>query len=463
MERFFNRYPPLKGIAFFGAESLLIYLSVLTAISVRSSFDTENILANDPIFLKVFLIMLTCQAILFYNGLYTTNTEDGYRKPFIKIFQSLGVAALLLTLLYYLFPSLTVGRGIFILTLFILPVILLIWRLFYGQVASVRSIRERVLIVGAGDLAKEIGKRIVEKGYAGYRVVGYIDEDPLRVGQSMFNPKIIGDYLHLFPIVKKEKVDRVIVALPDRRGKFPTSALLKCKLDGVEIEDGVSFYEQMNGKILVSHLKPGWLIFSDGFKRRGMAFAKRFMDIMLAGLGLLLSSPILLVTALLIKLDSKGPVFFRQKRVGQDSRIFTLLKFRSMSLGAERESGPVWAKIQDSRTTRVGKWIRKTRIDEIPQMINVLRGEMSFVGPRPERPYFIARLRKQLPYYMLRHTVKPGITGWAQVRYPYGASVRDALEKLEYDLYYIKNMSFLFDITIVLETFKTVLFGKGAR
>jgi sugar transferase (PEP-CTERM system associated) len=279
----------------------------------------------------------------------------------------------------------------------------------------------------------------------------------------MFNPKIIGDYSHLFPIVKKEQVTKVIVALPDRRGKFPTSALLKCKLEGVEIEDGVSFYEQMNGKILVNHLKPGWLIFSDGFKRQGKVFTKRLTDILLSGMGLLLASPVVLFTALLIKLESPGPIFFRQKRVGQDGRIFTLLKFRSMRVGAEKETGPIWAQVSDSRTTRIGSWIRKGRIDEIPQMINVLRGEMSFVGPRPERPYFVARLRKQIPYYTLRYTVKPGITGWAQVRYSYGASVKDALEKLQYDLYYIKNMSFLFDVTIVVETIKTVLIGKGAR
>jgi sugar transferase (PEP-CTERM system associated) len=263
---------------------------------------------------------------------------------------------------------------------------------------------------------------------------------------------------------KRSGIDRVVIAFDDSRGKLPIDDLLQCKFSGIRIEDGLSFYEHLTGKVHLDALKPSWLIFSDGFRRpRAPVVLKRIADIVGSLLGLLIVAPIAAVLGVLIKLDSPGPVLYRQERVGEGGRSFMLVKFRSMRHDAEADTGPVWAMDDDHRVTRVGKWLRKFRLDELPQMVNVLRGEMSFVGPRPERPWFVAHLKQSIPYYNLRHAVKPGITGWAQVRYQYGASVQETFEKLQYDFFYIKNMSVVLDLTILVETIKTVIAGRGWR
>jgi sugar transferase (PEP-CTERM system associated) len=276
-------------------------------------------------------------------------------------------------------------------------------------------------------------------------------------------PIVVGDYTEIPSIVKAGGVDRIVVALDERRGKFPLEQLLLCRLKGVRVDDGVAFTERFAGKLSVENLHPSFLIFSDGFKRSAIfKNMKRGFDILFSLLGLALLSPVGLMVSVAIKLDSKGPVFYWQERVGEDGKIFHLLKFRSMRTDAE-EKGPSWAKVDDGRITRVGRWIRKLRFDEIPQMLNVLKGEMSFIGPRPERQFFVDQLKKEIPFYSERHVIKPGITGWAQIRYQYGASKEDALEKLKYDLYYIKHMSLFFDLMIIFETAKVVLLGRGAR
>src|SRR3972149_9393690 len=463
MIRLFNRYVLSRDILFVFAEGLIISLSVLLAIAIRFFFDSNSILLYEYFIFKIVFITLVCQATILYNDLYFVNLKDRNRLLFIKLLQSLGATSVLLSIAYFFFPSLIIGRGIFIITMIALIPILLLWRIFFVNMSLFRKDNDKLLIIGTGELAVEIGRKIVDKGYAGYKVAGFIDEDKGRVGESLFNPKIIGTYDDISSIVQKERTGKIIVAMQEMRGIFPIDQLLKLRLDGIEVEDGISFYEKISGKIHVSHLKPGWLIFSEGFRRRRIEMGKRITDIFLASVGLILALPIMLLTALLIKLESPGPVFFRQDRVGEGEKEFTLLKFRSMKVDAESETGPVWATVNDDRVTKIGKLIRKLRIDEIPQMINVLKGDMSFVGPRPERAHFIAMLEKEIPYYSLRHNVKPGITGWAQIKYPYGASVEDAREKLQYDIYYIKNMSLLYDFTIVLETIKTVILGQGAR
>ena len=276
--------------------------------------------------------------------------------------------------------------------------------------------------------------------------------------------RIIGDCSLIHQIVKEDKVDRIIVALEERRGRFPTEELLKCRMEGISVEEGIAFYEHLTGKLLVERAYPSFLIFSNGFiKTTYHHVVKTAMDLFLSFFGLIIFLPIMALTALAIKLDSSGPVFYQQGRIGKKSKIFLLLKFRSMKEDAEKETGPVWAEEKDKRVTRVGKIIRKLRLDEIPQIINILRGEMSFVGPRPERPHFVEHLKDEIPFYDKRHAVKPGITGWAQIEYRYGASRKDALEKLKYDLYYIKNISFFLDLVILFRTIKIALFGNGAR
>jgi len=276
------------------------------------------------------------------------------------------------------------------------------------------------------------------------------------------------------PVIYKEKyeglcqtagemgIKKIVISLKEKRGAFPTRELLNCRTDGIEILEGNSFYEMLTGKFIVSQINPAWLIFSNGFKKSfARRFFKRVADLILSLVMLLLLLPVFFITAVLVKLDSKGTVFFSQERVGENNKNYLVHKFRSMTADAEKISGPVWAKDDDTRITRVGRYIRKLRIDEIPQLLNVIKGQMSFVGPRPEREHFVKKLEEIIPYYSQRFCVKPGITGWAQVRYGYGASVDDAVEKLNYDLFYIKNMSIFMDLIIVLRTIKIVLFGKG--
>jgi sugar transferase (PEP-CTERM system associated) len=278
------------------------------------------------------------------------------------------------------------------------------------------------------------------------------------------NARVIGSYDQLLEIVRRERIDQIVIAMPDRRGKLPVEALLTCKMQGVHVEDGTTFYEKISGKIMLENLRPSWMIFSEGFSISPLLrLLKRLADILLAGLGLVVAAPLLPVIAMLIKIESRGPAFFTQARVGQNGRLFVLIKFRSMCVDAEEASGPVYADTNDPRITGVGRWLRCTRLDELPQLLNVLKGEMSFVGPRPERPFFVQQYAKEIPYYAQRLSVKPGLTGWAQVNYPYGATPEDAVEKLRLDLYYIKNMSLLLDLFILLKTAKIAVLGQGAR
>jgi sugar transferase (PEP-CTERM system associated) len=259
-------------------------------------------------------------------------------------------------------------------------------------------------------------------------------------------------------------ISKIVVALTEKRGTLPTKELVKCRVNGIEIIEGASFYEMLTGKFIVEQINPAWLIFSEGFyKSRTRRFLKRIMDLMLSVVLLILLLPVIIATAILIKIDSKGPVIFSQERLGENKKTYLIYKFRSMFSDAEKQSGPTWAKDNDHRITRVGKYIRQWRVDEIPQLWNVLKGDMSFVGPRPEREFFVKKLEDIIPYFTERFSVKPGVTGWAQVCYSYGASVEDAIEKLNYDLFYIKNMSIFMDFMIIMRTVKIVLFGKGAR
>ena len=302
---------------------------------------------------------------------------------------------------------------------------------------------------------------------SGFEVIGLVSTQEDELGSpenTAAHLRVLGNVQNLAHICEQHGVARVVVALEERRGKVPVAELLETRMEGILVEEHGAMYERIAGKIAVESLRPSYLIFGEGFHQPPYAaFMKRAIDITVSSLGLLCASPICIVVMGLIKLDSKGAIFFRQPRVGQDGQTFDVLKFRTMRADAEKGTGPVWAKAKDDRVTRIGRFLRLTRIDEIPQMLNVLAGHMSFVGPRPERPFFVKELSKEIPFYPLRLTVKPGLTGWAQVNHHYGASVEDSVEKLRFDLYYIKHMSPLFDLNIILRTVGVVLFGKGAR
>jgi sugar transferase (PEP-CTERM system associated) len=292
--------------------------------------------------------------------------------------------------------------------------------------------------------------------------VGFLDDNP-NAPETVPEPyALLGKIQDLPALVEETRPDLIVVAQMNRRGNFPAKALIDCRMRGIQVEDWPTFYEKETGKILVTDLRPSWLIFSDGFvKTPRTEIVKRLVDVALSLTGLVLALPVMALVATAIKMESRGPALFRQPRLGQNGRVFILNKFRSMREDAEKDTGPVWALQQDPRVTRVGAFLRKTRLDELPQLFNVLVGDMSFIGPRPERPEFVYELQKQIPFYMERLSVKPGITGWAQVRYRYGASVEDALEKLQYDLYYIKNLSLFLDLLILINTIQVVLFARG--
>jgi sugar transferase (PEP-CTERM system associated) len=342
-------------------------------------------------------------------------------------------------------------------------ILLFFWRAVYYWVLLRDSLVENVLILGTGEQAKELAREILERKDDGYRVVGFLTDDPSRVGERLVNPSIIGTLDQIPALDQQFRVDTLLVALEDRRGKLPLPELLRYKLDGMRVEESASFYEMLTGKIPVRNLHPSSLIFSNGFNSYRLFYGtRRVPELLLALISFLISLPVFLLACLLIFLESGRPIFYRQERVGEKGRTFELLKLRSMRQDAEEETGAVWASADDDpRITRIGRFLRKSRIDELPQLFNIIKGEMSFVGPRPERPCFVEKLQQLIPYYGERHCVKPGITGWAQVRYRYGSSVEDAEEKLRYDLYYIKHMSFWLDFVIVLDTIRVILLGKG--
>jgi sugar transferase (PEP-CTERM system associated) len=461
--KIFNQYVPLRKLTFFLLESLFILGMVILGAYLRFLGDPSGFHTYGYLVLKALLVVAVVQLSLYYFDLYDLKIFRSNFELAVRLMQSLGVSSIFLAVLYYFFPFLILGRGIFLISLGFMGAVIVSWRMLYNYILKTRKLDQKIMIIGSGSLAKNIAKEIIEKQDTGFKVIGFITDNPERIGERLVNPSVIGDQSHILGIATRERVDRIIVALEERRGKFPEGQLLDCKMRGIPIEEGIEFYEHLTGRLQVESLRPSFLIFSDGFKKTRLTmWVKRVSGFAISLIGLTLLSPLVFIVSILIKMDSHGPVFYRQKRVGENGKIFRLIKFRSMVEKAEA-NGPVWAGENDSRVTRVGGWIRRLRIDEIPQMLNVLRGDMSFVGPRPERPFFVEKLKEEIPYYDQRFSVKPGITGWAQIKYPYGASKEDALEKLKYDLYYIKNMSHLFDLLIIFETVKVVLFRKGAR
>jgi sugar transferase (PEP-CTERM system associated) len=464
MLKLFKQYYPIRNIFFLVGESVFIVLSVLLATWVMSGFSFAFI--SEAYLPKVVLVTLVLQTCLYYNDLYEFKVSITFRELGLRLLEALGASAILLALIFYLFPEAGMADGVLEASAIILLGVVISWRYIYTVTLNRGIFNQRIIIMGSGDLAQNIVKEIQSKRDCGYSIslIMYEQGDqnvwvdfetlaPLKKGGNALNEK-----------AKAAGVKKVVVALGEKRGRLPIRELLQCRLDGVEVLDGNTFMEMLTGKLIVRNLNPGWLIFSDGFQKSLVQkVLKRTVDIFFALVLAVLFSPLMAIVAALIKLDSKGPVLFSQQRSGKGRCIYRILKFRSMFQNAEEATGPIWAGEDDPRITRAGKIIRRLRIDELPQIWNVLKGDMSFVGPRPEREVFIKELVKQVPYYDARLTVKPGVTGWAQINYSYGASVEDAVEKLNYDLFYIKNMSFMMDILIILRTIKIVALGRGAR
>jgi sugar transferase (PEP-CTERM system associated) len=437
-----------------------------SAAYARLGPETGNWLTVDAL-AKLVLVTMTIQASFYLFDLYDLGKTRSYRQVLVNIAMALPVAVGAVSLLAYLAPALQLGRGIFFCYVLMALVLIPLWRLVMGWSMGhpELGVNERVLILGSGELAIEVARATLERRNTGYRIVGFVDNKPELVGKSLINPSVIGLTSDIGRLVETHQVDRIVVAVQDRRGSFPTEELLNLTMSGrVAVEECARYYERLTGKIASEMLRPSWLIFSRGSRYSEIArHIRRLVNFGIAALGFVLSLPLMVLTAIAVKLESPGPIFYTQERVGKSGRRFKIIKFRSMRDDAEQSSGPVWAEEDDPRVTRVGSILRKLRLDELPQFFNVLRGDMNFVGPRPERPVFVGELTNQIPYYSQRHVVKPGLTGWAQVKYPYAASVEDTIEKLRYDLYYIKNQSLLLDAIIIFETAKIVLFGRGSR
>jgi len=457
----------LRTLAIVLFETALIFFLVVVATWVRLGSD----LAWDEFMLrngvgKAFLVTIVTQLCLYFADLYSPRQTTDRRDMFIRLIQALGAASFILAGLYLWLEDLALGRLVFLVAALFVIVGVVGWRLLFEVTSRAMGPRERLLLVGTSPaavaLARELHEHRVELGV---EIVGFVDPDPARVGTPLLNPGIIGAVADIPTIVHDRRVDRVVVSLVDARGKLQMDELLQMKLDsGVTFDHLPTVYEEYIGKIALENLRPSWLIFSSGFKKtRVLLAAKRVLDVVSALVGLILLAPVLAIVAALVRLTSKGPALYHQERVGQGGRLYTVHKFRSMCQNAEAGTGAVWAQARDSRVTPIGGFLRRTRLDETPQLWNVLVGDMSIVGPRPERPEFVSQLTEQIPFYGLRHTVRPGVTGWAQVRYTYGASVEDSMEKLQYDLFYIKHMTIAFDLFILFSTVKTVVLRRGAQ
>ena len=446
----------------FLAETLIILLSLGFAILTRLG-SLEAFLAYEHKLPKALLSVVVIQLTLYYAELYEHRSRRRI-ELFLIFGQCMAIASVALAVVFFLMPAFRIGRGIFFVFIVLAWFFLLLWRLFLLWAwGTFGAFGDRVLILGTGLPAQKVAREMLTRAPIGYRVLGFLTEHESEVGRTLVNPSVLGTLADLPRLSDSQDVTLIVVAQEDRRKRLPVDMLLRCRMAGVRVVEAASLFESLSGRIPLRDLRPSWLIFSGGFQKpRAMSALKRAGEAAVAALMLVLTLPLAALTALCVRLSSPGPVLYRQTRVGLSGKEFELMKWRTMRADAEKASGPVWATGEnDPRVTRLGRFMRKVRLDEVPQLWNVLKGDMSFVGPRPERPHFVQKLRQVIPYYDERHSVRPGITGWAQVKFPYGSTIEDAEEKFEFDLYYVKHMSLLLDIAIVLETVKVMLLGRG--
>ncbi len=521
---------PGKTILLIISEAALIGLGLLfaTALRFRDAQAIREQLQLPGVVLRYVIVVLVCELTLYYCDLYDLQIVSRRSVLFVRLLQALGSACVILSLLYFWDPDLSLGRGIAAIAAPVIISLVVGWRLLVDAGAPLMRRSERILIVGDGPAGRSLAEDLVKRPELNVQVVGFLSESeetirngdretrgsryysvhsapnrqyvrtPLvtqfagapmagsgvvafataansgaaaarslavveRDAEEIEMPPVVGNVSAVEKIVASERIDRIVLSFGERRGGMPIAELLRLKFEGFRIEEAHNMYERTTGRILLDHLSPSWLILSDGFQKPPLVLAaKRVLDLFVSALGLLLTAPIIAAVALAIWTEDGSPVLFRQERIGLGGRHFQILKFRSMR-NQPADASPSWTSDEDPRITRVGKVIRKFRLDELPQLINVLRGNMSVVGPRPEQPRLAKMLEQELPYYSQRHTMRPGITGWAQVKYGYGASIEETKIKLEHDLFYIKHLSTSLDLAIMFETGKVLLSGRGAK
>jgi len=456
--RLFKVYYPLRTLVLLVGEAMIVWLSFVLGTMLQNREDSWLLLNVENGYVKI--LAVTGIVLLFSHlfDLYDSSSLGAKWDQIFRVLLVLGFVALVLSAVGFLYPSILPGNGSALAGLIILTFTLLGWRGAYFWMVKQPFLRERVYVLGTGERALRLVTGLRERAALGVEVVGWtgdLDGELTRDAAAS----------HLLGLAKGEKgVHRVIVAMPNRRGTLPVEELLDLRLGGVKVEEATSWLEKITGRIEVEQLYPSWLIFAEGFRFSSVfRLVRRAVNFLVALAGLVISLPLLPFIVLAVKLDSSGPVVYRQQRVGRRGVVFYCYKFRTMRVDAEADTGATWASDDDPRITRVGKFLRSSRLDEIPQLWCVLKGDMHFVGPRPERPEFVQWLSKEIPYYGVRHVVRPGLTGWAQVQYKYGNTLADAREKLQYDLFYIKNASLGLDLLIMFQTIKIVLLGRGAQ
>jgi sugar transferase (PEP-CTERM system associated) len=462
--RIFRHYIPRSFIVLGLAEFLILIVSVYVGVWLRFMHDVPGYTEVEPVSTKAVLFALIMLSTMIVVGLYQRNFREGMGGMLLRVAISALLGLALMSVVFYAFPNTFLGRGAFGLAFAMALVGIIAVRVVFFRIVDEETLARRVLVLGAGKRAMAIAGLRRKSDRRGCNIVGYVhvpgEHD--EVDAEM----VIRRDTTLLELAQSINVDEIIVAVEDRRKNFPVHEILDCRMAGIEVMDIMSFIERQLGRIELKLLHPSWLIFSDGFRYGAMrVIIKRTFDVMASLSVLAVTWPFMVMAAVAIFLESggRGPIFYHQVRVGENWKLFQVTKFRSMRVDAEADGVARWAQKNDSRITLVGAFLRKSRIDELPQLFNVLRGDMSFVGPRPERPMFVEKLSAQIPFYSERHRVKPGITGWAQISYAYGASEEDAMQKLQYDLYYVKNYSLFLDVLILLQTAEVVLWGRGAR
>jgi sugar transferase (PEP-CTERM system associated) len=455
--RLFNVYIPVRTLVLLIGEALIVWTSFLLGAWYGLGQDTYLVLYFEDGFYKIFAVTALVLLCSHWLDLYDTARLNTKGELYFRLLMVPGVLAFILAGIAYVRPNYLLGGGSAAVGLIILTFALFGWRLGFTWLVQLPILVERVYVLGTGERAQRVVLGLRQNPEIGVEIASWTGKMEGAVTRESVAA-------HLMEVVHKQKVHRVIVAMPDRRGTIPMPELLELRMQGVKIEEATSWLEKISGKIEVENLYPSWLVFGEGFRRSTpFILVRRAVSIVISLIGLILALPLFPLIMLAIRLDSKGPVFYAQTRVGKAGRIFKVVKFRTMREDAEAATGPQWAGDNDPRITRVGKFLRSSRLDEIPQLWCVLKGDMAFVGPRPERPEFIEWLSKEIPYYGVRHMVRPGLTGWAQVKYKYGSTVEDSREKLQYDLFYIKNASIGLDLLIMFLTVKTVLLRRGAQ
>jgi len=455
--RLFNVYYPIRTLVLLIGEALIVWTSFLLGAVLVLREDSYLVLNFEGGYLKILGVTMLVLLCSHWLDLYDTARLNTKGELYFRLLMVPGVLAFILAAIAYVRPNYLLGRNSAEVGLLILTVALFGWRLGFTWLVQLPILVERVYILGTGERALRLVQGLRQNPEMGVEIASWTGKMEGEVTRDSMAA-------HLMEAVQKQKVHRVIVATPDRRGTIPMRELLQLRMEGVKIEEATTYLEKMSGKIEVENLYPSWLVFGEGFRRSAtFILIRRGISIVISLIGLTVSLPFLPLIMLAIRLDSKGPVFYTQTRVGKGGRLFNVVKFRTMRQDAEAANGAQWAGNNDPRVTRVGKFLRSSRLDEIPQLWCVLKGDMAFVGPRPERPEFVEWLSQEIPYYGVRHMVRPGVTGWAQVKYKYGSTVEDAREKLQYDLFYIKNASIGLDLLIVFQTVKTVLLRRGAQ